>query len=260
MDKNLLKQIKKILPFKKNKKFPEEKKEEIIPVKKIPQKIVEEEINPVKQPKKIRPRKKSKPKTNKNNIPLLKKNEDFTKTFKKNKPLEKIPKKILNISETKKKFQKNKNGIKIINDYSDIYEHFLNEKTSEISKTKTFYAKESSLLREKKEALKPKPVHLAKRLKRYPKPELTLDLHGFTSIQARLKIENFILSAFEKGYFTLRIITGKGIHSQAGAVLPDITEDVVKSLVTQKKVLSYSWENKKKSKSGSIIVYLNRFN
>ncbi len=50
----------------------------------------------------------------------------------------------------------------------------------------------------------------------------TLDLHGLTANEAKDEIRRFLdrLIAQTHGKFTVRIITGKGLHSRDGAVLP----------------------------------------
>ena len=40
-----------------------------------------------------------------------------------------------------------------------------------------------------------------------------IDLHGFTLDEANNKIEKFILDSYENGFNKLRIVTGKGLHS-----------------------------------------------
>lgn len=104
-----------------------------------------------------------------------------------------------------------------------------------------------------------KPVPLKKRLKRYPGPEADLDLHGFTAIGAEAKARSFIQTALHQGYFTLRIIVGKGTHSPDGPVLPHVVEDILKAMKSEKKVLSYEWEGGRRKNSGALIVYLNQF-
>jgi hypothetical protein len=42
-------------------------------------------------------------------------------------------------------------------------------------------------------------------------------------------------------------------------VLPDTIEDLLTRLKTQDIVLGFAWERKKKSRSGSVIVYLRQF-
>ena len=115
----------------------------------------------------------------------------------------------------------------------------------------------TNALKKKKSNLLPLP--LKKRLKRYPPVELELDLHGFTSIGAQVKTSSFISSCKQKGFFTIRIIVGKGLHSEEGAVLPDVVEDVLKEMKQQGQVLSFEWEKKKKMNSGALIVYIKQF-
>ena len=66
-------------------------------------------------------------------------------------------------------------------------------------------------------------------------------------------------TAKKEGYFTLRIIVGKGLHSEDGPVLPHVIEDLLKELKKDNIVLSYQWEGGKKSKSGAAIVHLKQF-
>ncbi|MBU2628970.1 MAG: Smr/MutS family protein, partial [Proteobacteria bacterium] len=98
-----------------------------------------------------------------------------------------------------------------------------------------------------------------KRLKRYPSPEVELDLHGYTTIGAQVKARSFIRTAKHQGFFTIRIIVGKGLHSDLGPVLPDVVEDVLREMKKQDLVIWYEWDKKKKSKSGAVIVYLKQF-
>ncbi len=101
---------------------------------------------------------------------------------------------------------------------------------------------------------------IKKRLKRYPPPEAELDLHGFTALGAEVKAKSFISTCKHQGYFSLRIIVGKGLHSDLGPVLPDVIEDLLKILEKQNVVLAYKWDQQTKSKSGAVIVYLKQFN
>lgn len=113
------------------------------------------------------------------------------------------------------------------------------------------------LLKEKKDNLHPaKPLTVKQRIKRYPAPQGQLDLHGFTASQAEQKVEAYLRNAYHRKVFTLRLIVGKGLHSENGPVLPDIVEDKLIELKHRKMVLDYQWEKKKKSKSGSVVVYL----
>jgi hypothetical protein len=42
-------------------------------------------------------------------------------------------------------------------------------------------------------------------------------------------------------------------------VLPDVIEDLLVDLKARDIVLGFSWERKKKSRSGAVIVYLRQF-
>lgn len=106
---------------------------------------------------------------------------------------------------------------------------------------------------------KSNPMPIKKRLKRYPPPEAELDLHGFTALGAELKAKAFISTCKHQGYFSLRLIVGKGLHSDLGPVLPDVIEDLLKIMKKQNIVLAYEWDQQKKSKSGSLVVYLKQF-
>lgn len=112
---------------------------------------------------------------------------------------------------------------------------------------------------EKKKSVVPKPMPYHKRIKRYPPPEKDLDLHGFTALGAQLKARSFLTVCKQQGYFTVRIIVGRGRHSELGPVLPDTIEDLLAQLKAQEIVLGFTWERKKKSRSGAVIVYLRQF-
>lgn len=94
-------------------------------------------------------------------------------------------------------------------------------------------------------------------LANYPPPQETLDLHGEISVVAERKSLGFIQRAKVGGLLTVRIITGKGLHSPGGkAILPDVVEGVVRSLKKDKLVVDYCWDRKEKIKSGALLVYL----
>ncbi|MCB9480937.1 MAG: Smr/MutS family protein [Desulfobacteraceae bacterium] len=294
MEKNILKLLKNKLPFKKTgqnvvkninpiEKKPVEQKNRPIIISdskweeftKKAQETIEEAIvdksSPLKKAEKLPQKKvsssKKNIKTDKNQIPVIDNKKELEKLFNDPDYIKKGKNRVkpapLNPqikNRISKKELKNKNGIKVIQKTSDINEFFLSSSASSKLTVKQPADNERAFLNAKKDGLKiQKPLSLEKRIERYPKPELTLDLHGFTSIQAKLKVENFILSSFSKGYFTLKIITGRGNHSEFGAVLPEITEDIVNEMISEKKVLSYKWENINKETSGSMIIYLNRF-
>ena len=97
---------------------------------------------------------------------------------------------------------------------------------------------------------------LKERMKRYPQPQRQLDLHGLTAIQAEQHTDTYIHTAHADGLFTLRIIVGKGMHSEFGAVLPDVVEDRLSRLKRDGLVMAYRWDKGVKRKSGAVIVYL----
>ncbi|MEJ2031923.1 MAG: Smr/MutS family protein [Deltaproteobacteria bacterium] len=97
---------------------------------------------------------------------------------------------------------------------------------------------------------------IADRLREYPAPQGEIDLHRLTGPEAAVRIENFIQTALGKGLQTLRIITGKGLHSEGPAVLPEVTEHKLFELKERGLLLNYRWEKKKRERSGAVIVYL----
>ncbi|MDY0161966.1 Smr/MutS family protein [Desulfobotulus sp.] len=117
------------------------------------------------------------------------------------------------------------------------------------------------LLREKKAGTpKNAPISLEERLRRYPKPQKTLDLHGFSGIQARLKTEIFLEEAQRQGFFTVRIIVGRGLHSQGPAVLPDIVDQKLREMEGAGTLLAWKWEHETDGgPSGSVHVFLKHF-
>ncbi|SMC35406.1 Smr domain-containing protein [Desulfocicer vacuolatum DSM 3385] len=115
------------------------------------------------------------------------------------------------------------------------------------------------LLREKRDREPPRPVPLKKRLKRYPPPQNQLDLHGFTAMEAQSRTESYLRHSWRNGFFTLRVVVGKGLHSESGAVLPHVVEDLLVRLKRDGVVLWFEWDQKVKAHSGAVIVYLNQF-
>jgi DNA-nicking Smr family endonuclease len=113
-----------------------------------------------------------------------------------------------------------------------------------------------------KEVIKEKEAGLPKEKKGGPKhpdaPADSLDLHEHTSEEAKRRIGFFIQNSHHNRLKTVEIITGKGIHSSGGKpILRDIAEEKINDLIKQKLVKSFKWDNGKKERSGSMIVYLN---
>jgi len=177
----------------------------------------------------------------KNKLPVFDSDEEFLKAFtKKDKP---------------------KTAVQEKSAFRDATEEQNCEDNDDSLENEDFAAmlEESFKIRESKSIGKSKPLPLKKRLKRYPGVELELDLHGYNAIGAQLKLRSFIQTCKHQGFFTVRIIVGKGLHSEGGAVLPDIVEDELKEMKKQNLVIFYEWDRKKKKTSGAIIVYLKQF-
>lgn len=114
------------------------------------------------------------------------------------------------------------------------------------------------LLHEKQDREKKrKKLTLKQTLKAYPPPQGQLDLHGYRALKAELRVESYLKSAFHNQTHTVNIIVGKGLHSDEGAVLPDVVENKLNQLKKEGLILAYDWDNKRKSRSGAVIVYLN---
>lgn len=91
----------------------------------------------------------------------------------------------------------------------------------------------------------------------YPPPQATLDLHGEIASNAEHKTVSFIHTSGFKGLRTVRIITGKGLHSPGGiAILPDVVEAQLIFLKRDGLIYEFIWDKKQKAKSGSILVYI----
>lgn len=159
-----------------------------------------------------------------------------------------------------RKVQKDRHGLPILeqgqvmpaSDESDEFAALLAASLSEKSR--------EVLLHEKVDKGGPaRPIPLKERLKRYPAPQGQLDLHGYTAAKADQTAEHYVRRAFSSGTYTLRLIVGKGLHSEHGAVLPDTISDRVAALKEEGIVLAWEWEKGKKAKSGSILVYLNNY-
>jgi DNA-nicking Smr family endonuclease len=94
------------------------------------------------------------------------------------------------------------------------------------------------------------------KLVNYPEPQDEIDLHGLKGDEAELNADFFIRDSKARGLVTIRIIVGKGTHSEGRAVLPDIIEGKIIDLKREGQILSFKWEKGKKLKSGAVVVYL----
>ncbi len=172
----------------------------------------------------------------KNKLPVLEPDHDFYKAFK-IETAEKALREDLPISSD--------SGT---DDFLTLLESSLNKKST------------SRILQEKQSKNPPGPMPFHKRIKRYPPPECDLDLHGYQALGAQIYADSHIRTRHLQGIFTMRIIVGRGLHSEFKAVLPDTIEDLLVKLKKEGIVFHFEWEKRKKSLSGAIIVYLKQFN
>ncbi len=93
-------------------------------------------------------------------------------------------------------------------------------------------------------------------LQSYPPPQEELDLHGLTAVEAEKAIHRFIAGCRELRLATLRIITGKGLHSPGPPVLPPVAEAALVTMKDKKMVADFRWEKRRQSRGGALIVYL----
>lgn len=114
----------------------------------------------------------------------------------------------------------------------------------------------TSALYEKKRPGSEVDHNIGAEIKKYPPPQSTLDLHGFTAKEAELETEHFVRAAAKSGMQTVLIITGKGLHSQGECVLRDVVEMKIAELKKKSVILTFKWEKKHKNKSGALFVYI----
>ena len=156
-----------------------------------------------------------------------------------------------------------KKGFRVLTDEHDLYRLFGEKKKSKQEEFGRIFEESQQdkqqqllLLEKKKISSKTTPLSLSERIKTYPAPQLELDLHGATAPEAEKRTEAFIENARRKKIRTIRIIVGKGLHSERKAILPDIVEKKIILLKRKNWLLGFEWEKKDKLKSGSMIVYL----
>ena len=92
-------------------------------------------------------------------------------------------------------------------------------------------------------------------MKRMP-AEDSLDLHGYTSDEARLLAEQFIHESFKQGYKKVIIIHGRGLHSADGKpILKDVVEDTLRRIHN---VYTFTKASQTDGGSGALWVFLRR--
>jgi len=100
------------------------------------------------------------------------------------------------------------------------------------------------------------PARQKTRVRLQCRPGAELDLHGCHVDEALLRVEAFIATSSRQALDVVRIIVGKGLHSQGRAVLPDAVEEKIIDLKAQGRVAACIKEQKHKRFSGSLLVYL----
>jgi len=134
-------------------------------------------------------------------------------------------------------------------DDATLFEKMTGEKPTmeDLTKLRQVSAKEKDIGTEK-------PKNKGEILKEYPEiPQDELDLHGKTATEAEREIRLFILRAKRLSMRLVRIVTGKGLHSEEGrSVLKEVADKRVIQLKREGLVFSHKWEKG----GGSILVYL----
>ena len=87
-------------------------------------------------------------------------------------------------------------------------------------------------------------------------PESQFDLHGMTAAEAEEKTNSYLLAQKQRGRKIVRIITGKGLHSNGPAVLRDVVDIALLEAKGKGIIIEYRWEQKDKEKSGAVLVFL----
>lgn len=113
----------------------------------------------------------------------------------------------------------------------------------------------SKILQEKADPKRP-PLTRREIIKSYPPPQDELDLHRLTREEAEQKTSEFIRISTSLKLRTVRVITGKGLHSEGPAVLPEVIATKLKELKSHHQIFDFTWDKKELHKSGSVIVYL----
>ncbi len=195
-------------------------------------------------------------KRNKKGLLKLESDHVFLKAFKENDP---DSPESMSFSDKKQSLIFDKHGLPVLDDLAADPGSEREITDDEQSQDFTSLLEESLAGKTAPSRPKPNSMPIKKRIKRYPPVERQLDLHGCNAAQAQVRTRSFIENSKYKGYFTLRIIVGKGRHSPMGPVLPDVVEDLLVVMKKEGSVLWFEWDRKKKNRSGSLIVYLKQF-
>ena len=193
-------------------------------------------------------------KRDKKGILKLDDGQDLQKVFNADKPLSDMPEPSLDGSPEKGR-PVDRNGLPLLNPSVTEKSAGTGEKSSDFEALLARSFADS----EPRSAAVPEPVPVKKRIKRYPPVQEEIDLHGFTALQAQVRARSFVQTSKLKGLFTVRIVVGRGLHSEMGPVLPDVVADLLAEMKNEGVVLWYEWDRKTKQPSGALIVYLRQF-
>jgi len=90
-------------------------------------------------------------------------------------------------------------------------------------------------------------------VKSYPVVQCELDLHGFSVPEGLFELERFITQSLQHRLRTVRVITGKGLHSKNMiSVMPEEIEKKLAHLKREAKVFAF----RREKTGGSFAVYL----
>ena len=115
------------------------------------------------------------------------------------------------------------------------------------------YASEAAIRSAKRDKAEDEVETVGVLVKGFPDPQRELDLHGFNVTEALFEVSRFISQAITHRIRSVRIITGRGLHSKnMVSVLPEEIEKKLASLKREHKVLAF----KRERTGGSFAVYL----
>ncbi len=97
---------------------------------------------------------------------------------------------------------------------------------------------------------------LAKLRRNDPAPEEAIDLHGLDARSAAREVKQAVQDARERGVRCLRVIHGKGLHSESGAVLRDRVPGWLSRPPLAAIVLAFA--RSRRDGGGSTVVLLRR--
>ena len=108
----------------------------------------------------------------------------------------------------------------------------------------------------------PQPLAVPRRMKQLKQgklaPDASLDLHGCQRTEVEEKLRYFLKNAQHQGWLTLLVITGKGLHSDAGKpVLRDAAEQFF-SGEGKKLIAEWGRATKQYGGDGALILFLSR--